>query len=98
MYMYWTDVGGKNRGDIEFYALSTCGWCAKTKKLLDELGVRYKYVYVDLLFAWEQQQVLHVMEQWNPHRSFPTVVINGEVSVVGYKPDEIKEALKLGRE
>ena len=35
-------VPGKNAGHIMFYGLSTCGWCAKTKKLLDEMGLDKK--------------------------------------------------------
>ena len=31
------------------YALSTCVWCRRTKQLLDQLGVEYDYVDVDLL-------------------------------------------------
>jgi|GEM_PF-3996188 len=45
-------VGGEDRGDVLLYALSTCGWCRKTKALLKELGVQYRYVDVDLVPAW----------------------------------------------
>jgi len=34
-----THVDGKKAGHIVIYALSTCPWCKKTKKLLDDLGV-----------------------------------------------------------
>ena len=27
-------VAGRNKGKVMLYALSTCGWCAKTKELL----------------------------------------------------------------
>jgi len=42
-------VHGKNVGHIMLYALSTCPWCKKTKKLLDDLGVEYYYEDVDFL-------------------------------------------------
>jgi len=32
-------VGGKNASHVVIYALSTCPWCKKTKKLLDDLGL-----------------------------------------------------------
>ena len=32
-------VDGENKGNILLFALSTCGWCAKTRKLLEELKV-----------------------------------------------------------
>ena len=42
-------VAGKNKGHIVLYALSTCPWCKKTKKLLEELGVEYYFDDVDLM-------------------------------------------------
>lgn len=93
--MDWIHVEGENKGDVVLYALSTCGWCRKTKRLLDELGVEYRYKYVDKAFGAERDEVLEEMKRWNPRRSFPTVVINSEISIIGYKPDRIKEALGL---
>jgi len=31
--------------------------------------------------------------RWNPARTFPTLVIKGERCIVGYQPEEIREAL-----
>ena len=43
-----TTVKGKQSGhDILLYALSTCIWCNKTKKLLDTMGLEYQYLWVD---------------------------------------------------
>ncbi|MCJ7714049.1 glutaredoxin family protein, partial [Candidatus Bathyarchaeota archaeon] len=44
-----TQVEGENRGDVKLYALSTCGWCKKTKGLLNDLHAQYSYVDVDQL-------------------------------------------------
>jgi glutaredoxin-like protein NrdH len=32
-------VPGKKKADIMLFALSTCVWCGKTKKLLDDMGL-----------------------------------------------------------
>jgi glutaredoxin-like protein NrdH len=86
-------VEGKNKGDVVLYALSTCGWCKKTRMLLEELGVEYNYVYVDLTEGEERTSVMNDVGKWNPQLSFPTVVINKEDVIVGFKEDEIKEKL-----
>jgi glutaredoxin-like protein NrdH len=86
-------VDGKNRGSVVLYALSTCVWCKKTRALLDELGVAYEYTYVDLLSPDENVRVKDEVRQWNPHCSFPTMVIDGERCIVGFAEDEIREAL-----
>ena len=85
-------VKGENRGQIMLYALSTCGWCKKTKRLLNELGAEYYYVDVDLLEGDEQERALKEMKGFNPRGAFPTLVINGEC-IVGYKKEKIKEVL-----
>ena len=76
------------------YALSTCGWCARTKDLLRELGVEFSYIYVDLLEDKEQDDIMNEVEKWNPKGSFPTLVINDRKGIVGFRDDEIREALK----
>ncbi|OPY35958.1 MAG: Glutaredoxin [Methanoregula sp. PtaU1.Bin051] len=75
------------------YALSTCGWCAKTKELLEELGVEFDYQYVDLLEGKEQDDAMDAMEKYNPKGSFPTLVIDGKRCIIGFREDEIREAL-----
>jgi glutaredoxin len=88
-------VNGADRGKILLYALSTCGWCKKTKAFLNEQGVEYSYVDVDLVPAAEQDKVIAEVKHWNPSCSFPTMVIDDATCIVGFQPDKIKETLKL---
>ena len=92
--MDWIQVDGEQKGDVVLYALSTCGWCKKTKELLDGLGVAYRYKYIDLAFGQERDNLLDEVRNWNPQCSFPTIVINDKC-VIGFKPDKIKEMLGL---
>jgi len=80
--------------DVKVYALSTCGHCKSTKRLLDECNVEYDFVDVDRLDSEERKAVLEDVKQLNPKCSFPTIKIGDQV-IVGYKEDEIKEALGL---
>ena len=93
--MGFKHVEGDNRGEVTLYALSTCTWCKKTKKLLADLGVEYSYVYVDLLDGEERKTTLAEVKRHNPRATFPTTVVNDDKCVVGYKEKEIKEALGL---
>jgi glutaredoxin-like protein NrdH len=85
-------VDGKNKGKVMLYALSTCGWCQKTKELLRELGIAFDYTFVDLLDGKEQDEAMDQVEKFNPSGSFPTIVINDRKSIVGFKEKEIREA------
>jgi glutaredoxin-like protein NrdH len=86
-------VDGKNKGKVMLYALSTCGWCAKTKELLRELGIAFDYTFVDLLEGREQDEAMDQVEKFNPSGSFPTLVIDDRKSIVGFREKEIREAL-----
>jgi glutaredoxin-like protein NrdH len=92
-FMVVEHVNGKKKGKIMLYALSTCGWCARTKELLRALGVDFDYVYVDMLDGKEQDDAMIEVEKWNPKGSFPTLVIRDEKGIVGFREEEIREAL-----
>jgi glutaredoxin len=88
-------VKGKKKGKLLLYALSTCIWCKKTKNLLSYLGVEYSYIFVDLLNEPDREKAINNIKKWNPKCSFPTLIINDEKCIVGYKEQEIKETLKI---
>ncbi len=83
-----------NQPKVTLYALSTCSHCKATKQLLNECEVKYDLTDVDLLEGEERQAILEDVRKFNPRCSFPTIIIGDKV-IVGYKEDEIKEALGL---
>ena len=90
-----THIKGENKGKITLFALSTCIWCKKTREYLDNLGVEYDFVYVDLIENTDNKnKATDEIRKWNPACSFPTLVINDNTCIVGFKADQIEEALK----
>lgn len=89
--MLMQHVDGENKGKIVLFALSTCGWCKKTRMLLEDVGAEYDYIYVDLLQGEERQEVIQEVEKWNPQLSFPTMVINDDETIVGFNEDRVRE-------
>lgn len=87
-------VNGKNKGKVMLFALSTCGWCNRTKELLRELGIAFDYAYVDLLEGKEQDDAMNDVERFNPAGSFPTLVINDKKCIVGFREQEIREVFR----
>lgn len=80
--------------EVKIYSLTTCGDCKATKRLLSECDVAYDFVDVDILEGDERKAILEDVKLLNPKCSFPTIKI-GEKVIVGYREDEIKEALGL---
>ncbi|MFO8192531.1 MAG: glutaredoxin family protein [Bacillota bacterium] len=78
---------------IKVYALSTCPWCKKVKKLLKDNNIEFDFIDVDLAQGEEQQKALAEVEELTGRRSFPVTVINDQV-IQGFKKEELEEALK----
>ena len=79
---------------VKIYSLSTCSHCKSTKKFLSDCTVLYDFVDVDLLEGEERKAILEDVKKINPKCSFPTIII-GETVIVGFKENEIREALGL---
>lgn len=80
--------------NVKIYSLSTCSHCRATKRFLGDCGVKYEFTDVDLLKGEERKAILEDVRKFNPRCSFPTIIV-GEKVIIGYKEDEIKEALGL---
>jgi glutaredoxin-like protein NrdH len=80
-------VKGEKKGHVMLYALSTCGWCKKTKGLLEELNVEFYYADVDLLQGAERAEAIEAVKKWNPS-------LNNSQCIIGYDEAKIKDALK----
>lgn len=76
------------------YALSTCPYCKRAKRFLDQHKIAYDHIDVDLLDDAKQDEVLEKVEKLTGRRSFPVVVIGSEV-IVGFDEDKMKKAFKL---
>jgi len=89
--MEWIHVDGKDRGKVLLYTLSTCNWCRRTRELLRELDVAYSYLDVDLLPEEEMEAMIREVTRWNPQGSFPTLVIDDETVIAGFREEQIRE-------
>jgi glutaredoxin-like protein NrdH len=87
-------VDGVKKSNIVLYALSTCGWCKKTKALLNDMQADYHYVDVDLLGDADKEEAVAEITKWNPDCSFPTLVVDNKSCIVGFDVEKIKEAIK----
>ena len=70
-------IDGKHKGNIMLYALSTCVWCKRTKRLINDLKIAYDYIDVDLLDRASERPVCE----------FRTWTVDEHVVVVGFGVD-----------
>ena len=79
---------------VFIFTLSTCSHCKRAKQLLNDCNVEYDYLDVDLCQGDERAKAIDDVKKHNPRCTFPTLIIGDKV-IVGFKEDEIKEALGL---
>ena len=78
--------------EVKVYALSTCIHCKNAKEYLDQCGVKYDCVHVDLLTGDERKAMVEEVKKLKPSVSVPTLVIDGKV-LVGFDKAKVDEAL-----
>ncbi len=92
--MKTTRVPGKNNAHkVLLYAISTCAWCRKTKNLLKDNSIEFEYVDVDLCTDEDKETIRSDIEKRGGRPSFPTMIIDDKILIIGFKEDKIKEAL-----
>lgn len=79
---------------VKVFSLSTCSHCRAAKKFLGDCEIKYEFVDVDQLQGEERKAILDDVRNFNPRCSFPTIIIGDKV-IVGYRENEIKEALGI---
>ena len=94
--MQFSKVSGKKRQHkVVLYALSTCAWCKLTKQFLKDNDVEYEYVNVDLCEEEDKQKVRqHIQSKGGP-LSYPTIIIDDNMLITGFRKDKLKEALGI---
>lgn len=89
-------VSGKNNKHKVFvYALSTCVWCKLTKQYLNDNGVEYEYIDVDLEGEEDKQKIREKIQEKGGALSYPTTIVDDDLVITGFRKDKLKEALEI---
>ncbi len=87
---------------VMVYALSTCPYCKMTKKFMDENGVAYDHVDVDLLEGTTDDpstpkgEAVAKVRELSGGASFPVIVLDDGEVIVGYQKVKLAEKLGIG--
>lgn len=94
--MQFSKVSGqKDQHKVVLYALSTCAWCRMTKQFLKDNNIEYEYIDVDLCEEEDKQKIReHIQSKGGP-LSYPTIIVDDNVLITGFRTDKLREALGL---
>jgi len=94
--MQFSKVSGqKNQHKVVLYALSTCAWCKMTKQFLKDNDVEYEYIDVDLCEEEDKQKIREHIQSKGGLLSYPTIIIDDNLLITGFRKDKLTEALGL---
>ena len=92
--MQFSKVSGKKTDHkVTVYALSTCVWCKMTKQFLNDNGVEYEFVDVDLLDEDDKRKVHEAIMSKGGSLSYPTTIVDDKTVITGFRKDLLKGAL-----
>lgn len=80
--------------EIRLYALSTCPYCRMTKRYLDDHGLTYELIEVDMLEGDAKQAAVDEVKRLSGGTSFPVLVADEQV-VVGFNKSKIADIVGL---
>ncbi|MFW9823415.1 MAG: glutaredoxin family protein [Candidatus Thorarchaeota archaeon] len=78
---------------ILIFTLSTCMWCKKCKRFLNDRNLKYRYIDVDQIEREDKSQLLdYLRSKYNPRISYPFLICE-KGHVIGYNPNQYEELL-----
>jgi glutaredoxin-like protein NrdH len=94
--MQLSKVSGKNsKHKVLVYALSTCVWCKMVKQFLKDNDVEYEYIDVDLCDEKDKVKIRQHIQSKGGNLSYPTIIIDDNILITGFRKDKLKEALGI---
>jgi len=87
--------GRNNRHRILVYGISTCGWCKRAKKFLNDNNVEFEYVDIDLC-SWEDKNKIRkdIQNRGGP-LAYPTIIVDNKILLTGASSDKLREVLEI---
>jgi len=79
--------------NILIFTLTTCMWCKKCKRFLEERKLKYRYIDVDKIERQDKSKILDYLKStYDTRISYPFLVCKSG-HVVGYNPNKYEELL-----
>lgn len=79
--------------DVTLYALSTCPYCKRAIKFLQERGVDFDVIFLDELEGDKRKEVIKKVHEISGSYAVP-LIVKGNKHVLGYDEKEIQELLE----
>ncbi|MHA1784162.1 MAG: glutaredoxin [Candidatus Helarchaeota archaeon] len=84
-------ISGKNNSHVvQLITISTCIWCKRMRKILEENDVEYEYTDIDLLDIVEKNELKNYLRNYKTRLAFPMCFIDGKLFESGDTDDLVR--------
>ncbi|MDH5779808.1 MAG: glutaredoxin family protein [Candidatus Bathyarchaeota archaeon] len=91
-----TKVPAKNNKHRVFmYAISTCAWCRRAKRFLEDNKIEYEYVDIDLCSWEDREKIRRDILSRGGRLSYPTIIVDNKIMITGFQEHKIRGALEI---
>lgn len=81
---------------LRVYALSTCGFCERSMRFLQDQGIGYEYIFIDRLDPAVKAELKEELKQrFGAATVFPYLVIDDQRIIVGFTEEKWRTGLGL---
>jgi len=87
--------GTNTKHKVFVYALCSCVWCKMTKQFLQDNGIAFEYIDVDLADEEDKAKIRADIQKKGGTLSYPTTIIDDKTVVTGFRKDQLKVALGI---
>lgn len=85
----------KQYSEIFLFTISTCMWCKRGKRWLNQQGFQYSYLDIDKIPVEEKNQLkTEIQEVFGVKPRFPFLVVNKTQCDSGYNPNIWEEMIQ----
>lgn len=75
------------------FALTTCRHCRSAATLLEENDKKLTMIYIDNFPKEAREKLMAKVREYNPRGSFPTIYLLSKNVIIGYREQQIREAI-----
>ncbi|MBE8539491.1 glutaredoxin domain-containing protein [Geoglobus acetivorans] len=79
---------------LRVYALSTCPYCKKTLKFLEENGIEADVIFIDLLDMEKKEMAMREAYSYAGMYAVP-VVVYGDVVIAGFDEEKLEKLVEM---
>jgi glutaredoxin len=88
-------LGKKNKHHVLMYAISTCGWCRRAKRFLNDNDVEFEYLDIDQCSSEDRNSARKDIQSRGGRLAYPTIIVDNKILLTGANQEKLKEVLEL---